>query len=483
MGSKTVRMGALLPLASSLALLPLVGGCGSDAPPTVPVVMGSVTSGVSAAGTLRYITEAKIGFPQGGRVAAINVKVGDKVALGQPVAILDNHDQRFALQKAQDQVRIEQLKLSQASASNKAESAATELRNNEKQVTDATRALNETNNKNQATVDRVRKLLDFDRSELHRFQARQRADSICLQEDSDLITPGVQPSRECLDRLRNDLDAVKSAKSAVIVDKTDLVNARNTLESDRADKQVVVDEKKRDRDNSRNLAAFEGTDKPFVVEEQRLTEDGAQADLAIAQKAFQDTIKPSSYTGIVDRINGQVGDVLVPASYSVPKPAGPPDKGPVGTDLIVLKDVNAYQMVVPFSETNGSRITPDKTVDVTFDEIPGLTSQARIASIEPPAADARSKTYMVTVVINQNDPRLKDGLHGTATVALDKVDNTLVVPASAVVVNGRTGLVSLQQQDGTRREVSVELGMVGDKTIEILSGVREKDLVVADHNT
>jgi multidrug efflux system membrane fusion protein len=142
--------------------------------------------------------------------------------------------------------------------------------------------------------------------------------------------------------------------------------------------------------------------------------------------------------------------------------------------------VNAYQVVVPFSEASGSRITPDKAVDVTFDEIPGLTSQARIASIEPPAADAASKTYMVTVVLNQNDPRLTDGLSARVTVALDRVDNTLAVPASAVRVNGRVGLVTLQQPDGTRRDVPVELGMAGDRMIEILSGVRENDQVVVN---
>jgi HlyD family secretion protein len=169
------------------------------------------------------------------------------------------------------------------------------------------------------------------------------------------------------------------------------------------------------------------------------------------------------------------------ASYAKPVPGAAPVDGPSGADLIVLKDVNAYQVVVPFSEANGARITADKTADVTFDEVPGLVSQARIASIEPPAADAKSKTYMVTVVLNQNDPQLKDGMHAKATVALDKVDNTLVVPASAVVVNGRTGMVALQQEDGTRRDVSVELGMVGERMIEILSGVREHDQVVADH--
>ena len=56
-------------MLTSLFVVPLASGCGSDMPDTVPVVMGTVTSGVSASGTLRYITEEKIGFPQGGEEA------------------------------------------------------------------------------------------------------------------------------------------------------------------------------------------------------------------------------------------------------------------------------------------------------------------------------------------------------------------------------------------------------------------------------
>jgi HlyD family secretion protein len=455
----------------------MLSGCGSVMPETVPVVLGSVTSGVTASGTLQYVDEQKVGFPQGGRLTSIKVKVGDRVVPGQLVAEVENLTERMALRKAEDQVRIEQLKLDQANASDKTRAPRQEKEDNQKQLDTARRFLREVNEKNQDLIKRVEKKLNFDRDEVERFQRRLDKDRPCLQVDSDLLTPGIQPDQGCIDRVRADLDAVKAAQATVLQSKAELELARNTLETERLDRQLSVDEKTKDRNLAGNNAEFEKTDRPFTIDVQRVTLDAAGADLAVAQKALQDTIKPVAYSGIVDRINGQVGQVLL-ASHSTP--GGEPVKGPAGGDLIVLKDVNAYQVVVPFSEASGSRITPDKAVDVTFDEIPGLTSQARIASIEPPAADAASKTYMVTVVLNQNDPRLTDGLSARVTVALDRVDNTLAVPASAVRVNGRVGLVTLQQPDGTRRDVPVELGMAGDRMIEILSGVRENDQVVVN---
>lgn len=474
--------------ASVLLLLPLAGGCGLVAPGTVPVVTGSVTSGVSVSGTLEHVTEQKIGFPQGGKVTAIKVKVGDRVVPGQPIAEVENLEQRATLRKAQDLVRVEQLKVDQIAASNKADTAVEEHRDNQRQLETARRALSAANKKNRDAIDRVEKRLDFDEDELDRFKkrldherTRTQTDEAC---DSNTLLPGYQgpPTQECLDRVQAAKDAVRAAKAQILQDRADLEDARNLLRFDREDRQLAIDEKRKDRNLAGNNADFEKTDRPFLLDIQRLTLDAAQADLEIAQKAFQDTIKPSFYSGTVDHINGQVGQVLV-SSYSLLGPGGGPVKGPAGNDLIVLKDVDAYQVVVPVSEAAGSRITPDKAVEVTFDDIPELTSQARIASIEPPAADAKSKTYMITVVLNQNDPRLKDGLQARVNVALDQVDNTLVVPASAVDVNGRTGVVTVAQRDGVRREVSVEVGMIGDRSIEILSGLQENDQVVADHDT
>jgi HlyD family secretion protein len=478
---QAVRIGCAL--TSALVLLPMLSGCGTERSEIVTVAKGSVTSGPSASGTLQYVTEQKIGFPEGGKLTAINVKVGQRVDVGQPVAVLENTEQRNALRKAQDQARLEQVKLDQILAGNRVSTTHQETEDFERQLADALSFRQEVDERNQDAIKRFEKKLDFDQDEVDRFTRRLNTDRDCLRQHSDPVLPGNQgPDQACIDRVRADRDALKVANAQVLQDRADLENAENTKETERLDRQVVIDEKLHDRNLARNNTDFEKTDKPFSVEAQRLAADAAQADLATAQKAFQDTIKPSMYSGTVDHVNGQVGQVLV-ASYSLLGPGGGPAKGPAkgpaGSDLIVLKDVDAYQVVVPFSQADGSRITPDKSINVTFDEIPGLTSPARIASIEPPAADAKTKNYLVTAVLNQNDPRLKDGMHAKVDVALDRVDDTLAVPADAVQINGRTGMVTLEQPDGTRRDVSVELGMVGSRTIEILSGLRENDKVVA----
>ena len=58
-------------------------------PNTAPVQRTSITSGVSATGSLTAITEQNIGFTKGGQLTAVNVKVGDRVTAGQVLATVD----------------------------------------------------------------------------------------------------------------------------------------------------------------------------------------------------------------------------------------------------------------------------------------------------------------------------------------------------------------------------------------------------------
>ncbi|MGH3720290.1 MAG: efflux RND transporter periplasmic adaptor subunit [Pseudonocardiaceae bacterium] len=212
--------------------------------------------------------------------------------------------------------------------------------------------------------------------------------------------------------------------------------------------------------------------------------DQANADLVIAQHAFDATIMHSSFSGIVDHINSGVGQVLN-ASYNTASPtAGSGDRQPSARQsgdsaLIVLKNVDSFQMMLPFSQADVAGMQPNQPAEVSFDAIPGLTRKAIIASIEPTqAVMGGDANYLVTVVLTELDPSLRDGMTAQAHVITSTIDNVLVVPTAAVRRHGRTGTVSVLQSDGTQRDVSVQLGSVGKETSQVVSGLREGDQVV-----
>ena len=75
-------------LAAATALVGVVGigavactAAESDKPRTATVERATLTTGVSAPGALTAITEQNLGFPKGGQLTSVLVKVGDRVEL------------------------------------------------------------------------------------------------------------------------------------------------------------------------------------------------------------------------------------------------------------------------------------------------------------------------------------------------------------------------------------------------------------------
>jgi HlyD family secretion protein len=145
----------------------------------------------------------------------------------------------------------------------------------------------------------------------------------------------------------------------------------------------------------------------------------------------------------------------------------------------VLDNLNTFQVVVPFAEADAARVEPNQKVDVTFDSVPDLVRHGTVVAVAPTGTNIQDVTnYYVTIVLNELDPRLKDGQTAQTSVIVSQLENVLVVPNGAIQQGGSTGVVSVLQPDGSQRQVQVQLGMVGDGVTQVLSGLREGQRVV-----
>src|SRR5438128_6906738 len=59
---------------------------------TAPVTRGSIAASVNATGTVAATSASRLGFRASGRIADVNVVVGDQVKAGQVLARLDTTD-------------------------------------------------------------------------------------------------------------------------------------------------------------------------------------------------------------------------------------------------------------------------------------------------------------------------------------------------------------------------------------------------------
>jgi HlyD family secretion protein len=139
-----------------------------------------------------------------------------------------------------------------------------------------------------------------------------------------------------------------------------------------------------------------------------------------------------------------------------------------------MDNIDAFQVVVPFNESDAATIAANQKVNVSIDAIPDLSVTGTVLTVAPTGtAISGVVSYYVTVVVDKSDPRLKDGQTVRATVVTQELDNVLTVPSAAVRQENGRATVTVVENDGTLKSVPFEPGMVGPDRTQVLSGLRE----------
>lgn len=119
----------------------------------------------------------------------------------------------------------------------------------------------------------------------------------------------------------------------------------------------------------------------------------------------------------------------------------------------------------------GQRVTAE------FPALPGETRSGRITYVYP-TLNPETRTARVRVELPNPDLRLKPGMYATFHFSA-LTEKAINVPRSAVLVTGKRTLVFVREAAGTLTPREVHTGRATDDRIEILSGLREGETVVA----
>ncbi len=303
-------------------------------------------------------------------------------------------------------------------------------------------------------------------------------------------------------RIPDDQQAVVNARRQVLSDKAALDAAQQRLKVDRASGLVSIENARQSVVTARNNLDAAISGRPFDIEQQVALVASAQASVAAAQRDVDNTVLRAPVVGTVSAINGAVGE-YVQASTGV-TPLAPGSTAPIpgvaggtpstsislgntangaqrpgGTQFLLLSEINTFQVVVPFEESDAAKVAPNQTVDVTFDAVPDLTRPGTVVAVSPSGSSISSViNYYVTVILNETDPRLKDGQTAQAQVVTNQVEDVLTVPNSAVRKRGDQSSVTVVDADGVQQQVRFQAGLVGDDRTQVISGLREGQQVV-----
>ena len=185
-----------------------------------------------------------------------------------------------------------------------------------------------------------------------------------------------------------------------------------------------------------------------------------------AAKAHVDTLGVQlSYARILSPISGVVAD----------RPVYAGEMASAGMPLISIVDISQVRAIanVPVKEAESIRAGRPARVAGPDGDIPGTVT------VVSPSANANATTVEVWVQIANPGERLKPGATARVSIIAETIQNTLVVPVSALL-NGDEGRqkVMVISSDSVAHERAVAVGVRQGARVQILSGVQPGDQVV-----
>ena len=258
---------------------------------------------------------------------------------------------------------------------------------------------------------------------------------------------------------------VQSAQSAFDAAKK-LYDSRVALQKEGALAQRQVDETKLQMVQAQtqldtaqqHLKSMNGVSRQEAIK-------GAQAQTNAA-KAHVDSLGVQlAYAKVFSPINGVVAD----------RPVNAGEMATPGMPLISIVDISQVRAIanVPVREAESIRVGRPARVTGPDGDIPGTVT------VVSPSANANATTVEVWVQIANPGERLKPGATARVTIIAETIQDTLVVPVTALL-NGDEGKqkVMVISSDSVAHERPVTVGVRQGNRVQILSGIQAGDQVV-----
>ncbi len=121
---------------------------------------------------------------------------------------------------------------------------------------------------------------------------------------------------------------------------------------------------------------------------------------------------------------------------------------------------------------------------MTFDAAAGLAIPATVRWVSPNSVTSGSvRTYDVELDLAEQDKQLRPGMTASADIATLKVEDALLVPKTAVRVDGTAKFVTVVKPDGSQEKRTVTTGRSDDMNVQIVTGLKAGEKVTTSFTT
>ncbi|MFI6153119.1 efflux RND transporter periplasmic adaptor subunit [Kitasatospora sp. NPDC051170] len=222
----------------------------------------------------------------------------------------------------------------------------------------------------------------------------------------------------------------------------------------------------------------------------------AQTNLTNAQAALSGTTLTASVDGTVASVAGKVGDTVGSTSGA----SGGSSSGASGSSaksgsssgssaglsgFVVLTNPTGMQVTANFSELDSLKLKKGEAATVTLNAQSDTKLNATVLSVSSlpssggsgGSAGSSAVQYAATLQLSGDTSTLRTGLSATVQVVTGEADGALSLPTSALSGTGASRTATLVHPDGSTERVDVGVGVEGDSTVQVVSGLKEGDKV------
>jgi multidrug efflux pump subunit AcrA (membrane-fusion protein) len=407
---------------------------------------GVVQSTVSGNGTLEPAQKVELSFGASGEVTAIYVKAGEEVTKGKVLAEIDSSSARASLASAEAQLLEAEEAVEKAAEAEEEESEEVAYTGGASAVSaDLTTEATAT----AATAS----------AEETTTPAADEKEGPGKEETATPKAPQEVPSTEA-----------ESGAS------TEEMAPESTVESSAPS-------------GAAESGAAGGTTVSLPTAEANLRE--AELTLKSARQEVRETTLRAPFSGTIAQVSGSVGETVSSgssssggggsseASISGPGASGGGSSESSGS-FMVLAQVHRLKMEVSFSESDIGKVRKGQTATVSVSSMEGteLAGEVVKVGVLPSEGSSSVVEYPATILVTQSAKGVRAGMSASAEVVVEQVKDAITVPSEAI-----TGKSVTVEEDGKEVTKSVETGLVGDETTQVISGLKPSETLILPETT
>jgi RND family efflux transporter MFP subunit len=205
----------------------------------------------------------------------------------------------------------------------------------------------------------------------------------------------------------------------------------------------------------------------------------AEADVALYEALFQNTLIRAPFTGVVVKKMAEVGESVAPIPPGV-------NISTASGAIVALADLETLEVEADVSESNVAKLGPNQPAEVTVEAFPDRRYKAILRQIIP-TADRTKATVQVKVTILDKDKDLKPEMSAKVTF-LEVADPkqaaapeapTFLVPKAVVASRDGRSIVFVVR-DGRARSLAVVVGSERSGQVVVKEGLAGGETLVSN---